>query len=248
VAKEAHALTLIEQAFDDDPWGLAAILIEPIQAEGGDHHFRSEFLVELRRISDERDAMLIFDEVQTGGGITGKWWAFEHFGVTPDIVCFAKKLQIGGILVSRRVEQVPGHVFETPNRINSTWGGSLSDMVRATRILELVTELGLLDNAAARGAELLAGLHELEARHRLVTQARGRGLMCAFDLPTPDVRNALVRVCFEQGMLVLPCGERSIRLRPTLDIGTEHIAEGLGRIDTALCRVLKGVTAAGSAN
>src|SRR5262249_25897689 len=131
---EARILAAAEGAFNDRPDEIAAILIEPIQGEGGDNHFRPEFLRELRKLPDRCEALLIFDEVQTGVGLTGKWWAFQHAGVVPDILCFAKKMQVGGIFVSRRVDEVDS-VFKVPSRISSTWGGSLADMVRATRIL-----------------------------------------------------------------------------------------------------------------
>ncbi len=100
---ESEAVAEIEAAFDAHPNRIAGILIEPVQCEGGDHHFRPEFFKELRRIANEREALLIFDEVQTGLGVTGRMWAFEHFGMVPDIVCFAKKMQVGGILCSRRI-------------------------------------------------------------------------------------------------------------------------------------------------
>lgn len=232
---ERLALAAAERAFDERPHEIAAILIEPIQGEGGDRHFRPEFLRELRRLADEREALLIFDEVQTGLGLTGAWWAHQHFDVLPDIVCFAKKMQVGGMFVSRRIDDSPGHVFQTPSRINSTWGGSLTDMVRCTRLLELIVNEGLLENASDRGAELLAGLQALQARFAgFVSNARGRGLMCAIDLPTPEQRTRVVRRCFEDGMIVLPCGRRSIRFRPPLSVSAEAIGEGVQRLGQAL--------------
>ena len=143
----------------------------------------------LRQLADENEAMLIFDEVQTGVGLTGRMWAYRHYGVTPDMVCFAKKMQVGGFLCGRRIEEVPENVFAVPSRINSTWGGNLVDMVRATRYLEIVEEDRLVENAAARGEHLLASLRALAARHpALLSNVRGRGLMCA-DLPSPDARD-----------------------------------------------------------
>jgi L-lysine 6-transaminase len=235
IQAEREALAAAERFFDERPHEIAAILVEPIQGEGGDHHFRAEFFRELRRLSDERESLLIYDEVQTGIGLTGRWWAYEHFGVVPDIVCFAKKLQVGGILVSRRIDEVATHVFRIPSRISSTWGGSLVDMVRATRILEIIENEALVENAAQRGAELLAGLERIGAAlPDVVSNPRGRGLMCAIDLPTKEQRNRVVRQCYEDGMIVLPSGERAVRFRPTLTVDASVIAEGLTRLEAAI--------------
>src|SRR5690606_22012157 len=122
VNAEQRALLAAEKAFDERPDDIAAILIEPIQGEGGDNHFRPEFIAGLRRLADEREALLIYDEVQTGLGLTGKWWAYQHHGIAPDIICFAKKMQVGGIMASRRIDEVSDNVFSRSGRINSTWG------------------------------------------------------------------------------------------------------------------------------
>jgi L-lysine 6-transaminase len=232
---ERTAIQAAERAFADNPNDIAAILIEPIQGEGGDNHFRAEFLRELRRLADEHEALLIFDEVQTGLGLTGKWWAYQHFDVEPDIVCYAKKMQVGGIFVSRRIDDVADHVFNVPGRINSTWGGSLTDMVRCTRILEVIVNEHLLENASERGLELFGGLSSLQHEFPgVVSNARGRGLMCAIDLDSPERRLQVIRRCFDDGMIVLPCGTRSIRFRPTLAVSEEAIAEGLVRLRAAI--------------
>jgi L-lysine 6-transaminase len=240
-AAEVVALEEIEQAFKDRPNDIAGILIEPIQCEGGDNHFRPEFMRELRRLADEREALLIFDEVQTGLGATGKMWAFEHMGIVPDIVCFAKKAQLGGILCSRRVDEVKDNVFEMSSRINSTWGGGLVDMVRATRILEVIAEEKLVANAARMGDRFLAGLEKLAAEFEdTVTGARGQGLIVAFDLPTKELRNRFVDACYEAGVIILKCGERSVRFRPALTVKESEIDEGLKRLRAALRGILTG--------
>lgn len=238
IERERAALKLAARAFEQRPHDIAAILLEPIQGEGGDTHFRPEFLRGLRKLADENDAMLIYDEVQTGLGLTGKWWAFEHSDVVPDILCFAKKMQVGGIFVSKRVDEIPDNVFVTPSRINSTWGSSLTDMVRCTHILEIIENENLLENARVRGDELTAGLRTIEARFSgIVTNARGLGLMCALDVPTPEMRANVIRQCFEDGMIVLPCGERSVRFRPTLTVTQDAIAEGIKRLESAIEKV-----------
>ena len=238
IQAERAAVARAERAFDERPHDIAAILIEPIQGEGGDRHFRPEFLRELRRLADEREALLIYDEVQTGLGLTGKWWAYQHHGIRPDILCFAKKMQVGGIFASNRLDEIKDNVFALPSRINSTWGASLVDMVRCTRVLEIIVNERLVENAAARGRELLLGLMSVAERYPdLVSNARGVGLMCAVDLPTPELRGKVVRHCFEDGMIVLPCGPRSVRFRPTLSVTTEAIAEGVTRLERAIATV-----------
>jgi len=233
---ELERLTLAkaERAFDLHGHDIAAILIEPIQGEGGDNHFRPQFLQALRRLADERGALLIFDEVQTGVGLTGSWWACQQLDVMPDIICFAKKLQVGGILVSTRVDDVDS-VFKVPSRISSTWGGSLVDMVRATRILETIEAEHLLDNASDRGQELQQGLRALSDRFpTLVRNARGRGLMCAIDLPTTEQRGTLIKRAFAEKLLLLPCGQHTVRFRPFLNLQSEHLQEMLTRLTRAL--------------
>jgi L-lysine 6-transaminase len=247
VAAERQSLEAIEQAFDEHAHDIAAILIEPMQAEGGDRHFRPEFLRELRRIANEREALLIFDEVQTGVGGTGRWWAFEHAGVMPDVLCFAKKMQVGGIMVSPRVDEVADNVFVESGRINSTWGASLVDMVRAANILRIIESERLLENATERGRQLLSGLERLSAKYAgWATSARGVGLLCALDLPSRPLRDALIQQCFQGGMIILPCGQRSVRFRPALNVTEEDVAEGLRRLDAALELTFKRAGSSGS--
>ncbi|MBX3213486.1 MAG: L-lysine 6-transaminase [Labilithrix sp.] len=236
--RERAAIAAAEAAFARAPHEIAGIILEPIQGEGGDNHFRSSFFEALRRLADEHEALLIYDEVQTGIGGTGRWWAYQHHGVKPDIVCFAKKMQVGGILVSDRIDDVEDNVFHKAGRINSTWGGGLVDMVRATRILEIIVEEKLIENAAARGAELLAGLEGIQARRPSVDNARGQGLMCAIDVPDAKTRDAVIKRCFADGMVVLACGQRSIRFRPALNVGADVIADAIARLDTAIGAVV----------
>jgi len=234
VLAEQRAIASAEAAFARAPHEIAAIIAEPIQGEGGDNHFRPEFFRELRRLADEHEALLVYDEVQTGLGLTGRWWAYQHHGILPDVICFAKKMQVGGIFVSKRVDEVEDNVFSKSGRINSTWGGSLVDMVRCTRMLEIIVDENLLDNASSRGAELLTLLLDLERRFPFVSNARGKGLMCALDLPDQTTRDAVIAACFAEGMIVLGCGSRSVRFRPTLTVDAEIIAECAKRLARAL--------------
>jgi L-lysine 6-transaminase len=225
--RERQAVREMETAFAADPDGIAAIIIEPIQGEGGDNHFRREFFLELRRLADEHEALLIFDEVQTGVGMTGAMWAHQHF-VEPDIISFGKKMQVCGILAGRRIDEVTDNVFRMSSRINSTWGGSLVDMMRAQRYLEIIEEERLVDNAARMGAHLLGRIQAItEAYPALASNPRGRGLFCAFDLPSAAQRAAVVARAYERGLIILGCGERSIRFRPALAITRDELDEGL---------------------
>ncbi len=225
---EHESIRQIKQAIRENPDDIAAIIIEPIQGEGGDNHFRQEFLRSLRQICDESEMLLIFDEVQTGIGITGKWWAFEHFNVVPDILCFGKKTQVCGILVTPRIEEVENHVFAEASRINSTWGGNLVDMVRATRYLEIISEDQLIENAAVMGKYFLRRIQEI-AEHfpKVISNVRGRGLFLAFDVATPALRDALIKQAFAEKMIILKCGVQSIRFRPSLIITQEEIEQGI---------------------
>ena len=235
---EEQAISEIRTALENHPHDIAGLLLEPIQGEGGDNHFRTEFMQELRRLADENEFLLIFDEVQTGFGATGKWWCFEHFGVEPDLFAFGKKTQICGIAGSARLDEVDS-VFKVSSRINSTWGGNLVDMIRCRRIIETVERDNLLDNAAAVGDALLAGLRELEQRFEgKVTNARGRGLFLAFDLPDGDIRGKCLDGLLAKNMLGLASGPRSVRFRPSLILSQANVEDGLGRLGDVLGDIL----------
>ncbi len=217
---------------------IAAIIIEPVQGEGGDNHFRGEWLRLLRRICSENDILLIFDEVQCGLGITGRTWCCEHFGVEPDLLAFGKKTQVCGVMAGPRLDEVPANVFRVPGRINSTWGGNLADMVRATHYLCIIEKEHLVENARELGGLFLASLRQLAADFPLVTAPRGRGLMLAFDLPDRSTRDRFWHGLYELGLLALRCGERSIRFRPALDIKDEDVERAI-QLLREQCRRLK---------
>lgn len=234
VAAEKQALAEIHAAIASNPDDIAAIIIEPIQSEGGDNHFRVEFLKALRQICDQHEMLLIFDEVQTGIGLTGKMWAYNHFPeALPDLVAFGKKTQICGIMASDRLNEVDS-VFKVSSRINSTFGGNLVDMVRCQRYLEIIEQENLVDNAARVGDFILGGLQQLQKQYEQVSNVRGRGLLLAFDCPDADYRQKLKDCLFEHQMMVLVCGEKSMRLRPGLAMNFEDAAKGLEIFDTCL--------------
>lgn len=236
-ARERRAVQQIENAVARYGHDLAAIIIEPIQGEGGDNHFRREFFQSLRDLCDKHEMLLIFDEVQTGIGLTGKMWHCEHFGVMPDVLCFGKKMQICGLMATRRVDDVDS-VFKVSSRINSTFGGNLTDMTRAAQYLKIIEAEQLVEHAAEMGEYLLDSLRGLARKHPRVSAVRGRGLMCAFSLPDTKTRDALKKACFERQMLMLGCGDRAVRFRPVLDVEAGDIDRGMAILDEALRAVV----------
>lgn len=232
---EDLAYSQIKKAIKENPEDISSLIIEPIQGEGGDNHFRPEFHQELRRICSDEGIFFILDEVQSGLGLTGKMWAHQHYGIEPDAIAFGKKTQVCGCMVGKRVDEVEDNVFKVSSRINSTWGGNIVDMVRAQRYLEVIEEEKLVENAARQGERLLAVLNELASEHpEGITNVRGRGLMCAFDLRTTNVRNSLLKETYKKRIMLLPAGERSIRFRPPLNISSEEIDEGMVRLRAAI--------------
>ncbi len=238
-AAEAGALAQAEAAFARHPHDIACFLAEPIQSEGGDNHLRAEFLTAMERLCHVHDALFVLDEVQTGVGSTGSAWAYQQLGLHPDVVAFGKKVQVGGVMAGRRVDEVPDNVFCVAGRINSTWGGGLVDMVRSRRMLEIMEADGLFTRAGELGADLLAGLWELARRHpSLVTNPRGRGLLCAIDLPAPGIRDEVVRrLRTEEHVLVLPAGLRALRFRPALTVSATELSLGVDALERVLTSV-----------
>lgn len=236
-AAEAEAIAAIEAAVDQNPDDIACLIIEPIQGEGGDNHFRGEFLRKLRLLADRHEFLLIFDEVQTGFGATGKWWGHQWFDVRPDIIAFGKKSQTCGIAAGPRLDEVDS-VFKVPSRINSTWGGNLVDMVRGTRIIEVIREENLLAHGVTQGERLLKGLQEI---HRdfpeFTSNPRGRGLFCALDIATPELRNAVVAKGHDLGMMILSTGVKGLRFRPAMNLSTEDLDLGVELLRKAVAEV-----------
>jgi len=233
-AEEDWACGEIEAAFDAHPGKVAAILIEPLQGEGGDNHFRPEFMARLRRYADEREAMLVYDEVQTGFWGTGKPWMWQHQGVAPDIVAFGKKTQVCGIYVSERVDEVEDNVFARSSRINSTWGGNLVDMVRCRRFIEIIEKEDLGNHITVMGDRLVAGLRDIARRTGRFSNPRGRGSLVAVTFEEADDRGAVLGRLFDREVLALPSGPTSIRFRLPYVIGEGEIDELLNRVEASL--------------
>lgn len=233
--EEQIAITQIEFALQQFPGDIAALIIEPIQGEGGDNHFRPEFFKELRRMADEHEFLLIMDEVQSGMGITGKMWAVEHMGIEPDIIVFGKKSQVCGFIAGDRIDDVDKNVFVEESRINSTWGGDLTDMVRSQRFIEIMREEKLVEHTAKMGERLIGGLHTVAEKSKgFMDNVRGRGMMVAFDTPDSEARDGLLERMKENGVYALSCGPRSVRFRGMLDTPADVIDKALNILEASL--------------
>ena len=251
--KEELAISQIKDAIKSNPNDIAGLIIEPIQGEGGDNHFRCRFFEKLRALADEHEFLLIYDEVQTGVGITGKMWAHQHFTPSlcpcdktiekeplPDIISFGKKSQVCGILAGDRVLEAKNNVFQRSSRINSTFGGNLTDMVRFKIILETIQEHNLLENAQIKGDYLLQKLHHLEEQFpAFMVNSRGSGLFCSFDLPSSDERDLLTQEAYKNNLLILGCGTKSIRFRPHLTVTEQEIDFAIDGLEKSIKNILK---------
>jgi 4-aminobutyrate aminotransferase len=227
------------------PEEVAAVFIEPIQGEGGYVVAPTNFLRELRAICDRHGILLVADEVQSGAGRTGKWWAIEHSGVEPDIVCMAKGIASGmplGICMTRAeiMDWVPGSHA-------STFGGNPISIAAALATMG-VLEREAIANAAHVGGKMLKRLEGWKESHPLVGDVRGRGLMIGIELvkdkvtrePVPSLRNRVESLAFERGLMILGCGETSIRLCPALVVNEHEATVALDILEEALTVVEKG--------
>lgn len=222
------------------PDDVAGILIEPIQGEGGYVMPAPNFFPRLREICDNHGILLIVDEIQSGIGRTGKWWAIEHEGIEPDIVCFAKGvgsgMPIGGILAPAEI------MTWKPGSHGSTFGGNPVAAVSALTTLTVIEEEGVLEQAAETGSYILDALAEIQARHPSIGDVRGRGLMIGIEFvldrqtkkAAVDLRNHIIQHAFEHGLLLIPCGNSAIRMTPPLNIPRQLVDDGLTLFEEAL--------------
>ena len=230
-AAEAASLEEVEACFIANPNAVAALIVEPIQGEGGDRHASPNFFCELRRLCTAHGAAFIADEVQTGVGGTGRMWAHEAWGPAgaPDMVTFSKKMQLGGFYCTR--EFVP----EESLRIFNTWLGDPLRGAQAEVILEVIERDRLLEHTANVGELLVAGLCELQARlPDMLSQARGQGTFAAIDVVAASARDRVVKAAQRSGVEVGGSGQRSLRFRPALIFGERHVAELLERLEAAV--------------
>ena len=227
------------------PEEVAAIFVEPIQGEGGYLPAPRVFMHELRRIADRHGILLVADEVQSGVGRSGKWWAIEHTGVSPDMVCIAKGIASGmplGITLTRAeiMDWVPGSHA-------STFGGNPVSIAAAMATLDVIERQGLLHNSESVGDYILARLSNWPEKHRLVGDVRGRGLMIAVELvvdkqtkqPAPLERDRAIELAFERGVLFLGCGPSTIRIAPPLITTREQADVALDVLEESLALASK---------
>ncbi len=233
-AAEAKSCAEIEAAFAKHKDRIAGILIEPMQGEGGDNHFRPEFLQKLRDYADKHEALLMFDEVQTGFFGSGAPWLWQKKGVAPDVVAFGKKAQVCGLYASKRVDDVPDNVFAKSSRINSTWGGSLVDMVRSRRFIEIIRDEDLCAKINDIGQEFIDGLREIASEKSGISNVRGEGSLVAFTLESAEARNQMLCDMMGKGLLALACGDRHIRFRLPLITTSKEIGVALKTIRASL--------------
>ena len=223
------------------PNEVAAIFVEPIQGEGGYILPPPTFLADLRALCDKYEILLVCDEIQSGTGRTGKWFAFEPFGIIPDLILMAKGLAsgmpLGAVIAKADIMNWP------PGAQGSTFGGNPVCCAAAIATLELI-ENGYMANAAELEKTVLAELSEIAERHKFLTGVRGLGLMCAIDVvnrktakPDPKLREKLLRTCFERGLVLLPCGENGIRFCPPLCINEAQLDVGLKLFDESAAMV-----------
>lgn len=219
---------------------VAAFIMEPIQGEGGNNMFRKEYFQSIRKLCDKYGALLIFDEVQTGFGGTGKWWAFQHYGVKPDLFAFGKKSQVCGVVADmKKIGIAKNNCFEKSSRINSTWGGNIVDMVRSKIIIDIIAEddCKLLKHVEEVGVYLKNKLQELTKsglfKRSKISNVRGIGTIVAFDLPTRRERDEMLYK-LNENMIILGCGEKSIRFRPALTFSKVDVDTAINYIRKAL--------------
>ena len=216
-----------------DPQDVAGIVVEPIQGEGGYVIPATNFFPRLRQVCDQYGILLIVDEIQSGVGRTGRWWAVEHEGVEPDIVCFAKGiasgLPLGGIMARDEV------MVWAPGAHGSTYGGNPLALASAIATMDVIAEEGLLAQADSTGSYIINQLKEIQNCHPYIGDVRGRGLMIGIEFVedrqtkkrAKAFRNEIIERCFAKGLLVIPCGPNSIRLTPPLNISRGLVDEGL---------------------
>jgi 4-aminobutyrate aminotransferase len=226
------------------PEDCAAIVVEPVQGEGGYVVPPDDFLPELRRICDDHGMLLIVDEVQSGMGRTGKMWAVEHFGVVPDIICMAKAIGGGlplGVTLAR-ADLMKWHVGAHA----STFGGNPVAIAAALKTIEIL-ERGVMDNASKIGAYLVDRIKRLQEKHEAIRQVRGLGLMIGIELahdpeatqPWPELRDRVVLECFHRGLVIQGAGESAIRLSPPLIVDEEQADFAVSTLDAAIERSLR---------
>jgi L-lysine 6-transaminase len=227
--KISMVLRNIEQIIKRETPNIVAILVEPIQCTAGDQYFAPEFFLNLRDLADEYDIPLIFDEIQTGFGGTGKIWYFDYLEIEPDILTFGKKTQLSGIMVKKKYS----NIFSTPIRLEVTWDADLIDMIRCKYIVRTYQKENILNNVNIMGKVLLDELKSLEHLRNI----RGTGLLIAFDFDSNEERDQFCKGLYNGGLICNPTREKTIRFRPPLNITLDevhHAIEIIKKVDSSL--------------
>ncbi|KAH3873713.1 4-aminobutyrate aminotransferase, mitochondrial-like [Dreissena polymorpha] len=233
-AEEHSCLAEVEERID--AWNrkempVAAVVVEPIQAEGGDNHATAAFFQVLRDITKKRNIGLLIDEVQTGCGPTGLFWAHEHFRLsdTPDVVTFSKKMLTGGFYCKKSFKPIES------NRIFNTWVGDPSKVLLLEAVVKVIREQGLVERTRVTGEYLLTGLRQMQDKYPgILTKARGLGTFCAIDFHNTESRDSLVFKLRQRGVHTGTCGSVTLRLRPSLIFQTRHVDLFLEHFQTVL--------------
>lgn len=237
--EDVRALASVEEHIDSQEKAgvpVAGIIVEPIQAEGGDNYASKEFFQGVDKICAEKDITFIIDEVQTGGGSAGKMWCHEYFDLAhgPDIVTFSKKVLSGGIFYNRKLRP------KLAGRIQSTWLGDPQKAIMLEQVVKTIKEEDLLSRVNASGKVIMDGLRQLEARFpAIISAARGIGNLCAFDCPTAEIRDLVVSSMRRSGVLIGGCGESTVRFRPALIFAPSHAAIAVNKLEDVLATIAK---------
>jgi|TARA_B100001971_G_scaffold210071_1_gene234815 L-lysine 6-transaminase len=226
------AIDEIEKYMKDNKKQVAGMIIEPVQCEGGDRHFTKYFLQNLQRICNQNDILFIVDEVQTGFYTTGKPWCFQHYDLEPDLVSFGKKTQQCGVFGGKRLDELESHCFNTSGRLGSTWGGNHIDMIRSSKIIDIIKEDNLEVNAIERGNQWLNNMKMIKSNE--IDNIRNIGLLMSFDMKTTKIRNKFLDILKKNKLLCLGAGDKTIRMRPNLAVSSEEIEECIKKTKISL--------------
>ncbi len=213
---------------ESSPHEIGFIIIEAVQGEGGYNVASKELMREIKKFTRGNGIPLIIDEVQAGMGRTGKWWAFQHYNIKPDIMAVAKALQVGATIAHK-------NLFPEPGSISSTWGGGhIIDMALGAKIIKTIKKRNLLNNINKQSLYLKKRLQEMQQSSRQILSVHGLGLMLAFDVPSKSIRNNVIIECLKRGLVLLGCGEKGIRIIPPYIVSRQEIDEAVPIIEHAV--------------
>lgn len=208
---------------------ISSIIIELIQGGGGDNHLGEKYVKGLKDICKKNDILLIIDEVQTGFGVTGKLWCYEHYNIEPDLITFGKKAQISGVCIGQNIPYIED-VINVPGRMSPTWNGDITDYIRCKYVIKAYKEYNLIDNAAKLGEYIVSSLESMSK----FSNVRGRGFLIAFDFENSEERDRYEKLCFNEGLFLLPMSDVTLRMRPNMALTideADHALEIISRVN-----------------